>query len=99
MKKISSKNNVLILLLAIALFSLIACQPAQQKQCTTDDDCVPTACCHAQDAVNKAYAPDCKGVVCTMQCEPETLDCGQGEIKCVNNQCTAVINSPLEQKT
>ena len=55
--------------------------------CTQDSDCVPASCCHPTDAVNKDNAPDCSGTMCTMNCEPNTLDCGQGEIKCVKNEC------------
>ena len=76
----------------ISVFSLflVSCVPAE-KVCTADADCVPAACCHAVDAVNKENAPDCRGVLCTAVCEPETLDCGQGEAKCVSGRCEAVL--------
>jgi len=61
------------------------------NQCQTDADCVPATCCHPTDAVNKAYDPDCSGIACTENCEPNTIDCGQGYIACVDNTCTAVI--------
>lgn len=61
------------------------------KYCEQDADCVPAQCCHATDAVNVQSAPDCTDVACTLVCAPETLDCGQGEVRCVNNRCTALI--------
>ena len=80
----------IILMLVFTIF-LISCSPSLEKQCTADSDCVPAACCHATDAVNKDNAPDCAGILCSMSCEPDTLDCGQGEIKCVSEQCTVTI--------
>lgn len=68
----------------------------EEKRCSIDEDCAAASCCHASEAVNKEFAPDCEGVFCTQgigvqSCEPGTLDCGQGEIKCVDGRCTVVI--------
>lgn len=77
-----------IFLLSVALTILVtACVP-QEKQCSVDNDCVPATCCHPADAVNTNNAPGCSGVLCTAECKPGTIDCSQGEIKCVNNKCT-----------
>lgn len=73
-------------LLVIVIMFLISCTPAAE-QCSADSDCVPAQCCHPTGAVNKANAPDCRGILCTAVCEGP-LDCGQGEIKCVSNRCT-----------
>ncbi|MFH0869403.1 MAG: hypothetical protein V1839_04205 [archaeon] len=54
------------------------------KACESDSDCVPAQCCHATSAVNKLYAPDCSDAVCSIECVPKTLDCGQGTVKCTN---------------
>ena len=83
-----------LILLSCVLLSifLLSCTPAE-KQCSTDNDCVPAQCCHANDAVNKEYGPDCSGRLCTLQCEPGTIDCGQGEIQCVAGECRAVLTS------
>jgi len=91
-----------IFLIMVALF-VVACSPENygladiplEKQCQVDADCVKDACCHASGAVNKDYAPDCADVLCTLSCEANTLDCGQGKISCVKGECTAVIDSPL----
>lgn len=64
--------------------------PDNTRVCTVDADCVKAECCHARTAVNIQYAPKCE-VACSMECVPGTLDCGQGTIKCVNNQCTVII--------
>lgn len=85
------------LLLVVLLLFAVSCTPAEpsvpaEKQCQTDDDCVPSACCHPAEAVNKAYAPDCRGILCSMECAPGTLDCGQGEVKCIKKECRAVIS-------
>lgn len=92
---------------AAALLAVIltgACAPAMppseevpedaippEQLCRQDADCVPAQCCHARDAVNRAYAPDCSGTLCTQVCEPATLDCAQGEIHCIGKRCVAVI--------
>lgn len=80
--------TVTILFLVFFLFS---CTPSE-KQCSVDSDCAPAGCCHAADAVNEQYAPSCNGVLCTMDCKPETIDCGQGQIKCLQNECTVVLS-------
>ena len=84
---------ILWLVMIISVF-LISCTP-NAEQCSVDSDCVPAQCCHPFSAVNKEYAPDCSEAFCPAVCEPGTLDCGQGEIKCLSNRCTAVINSQL----
>ena len=82
------KKEVLIL---CTIFLLSCTTVSLEKQCSIDSDCVKATCCHAVDAVNKDNAPDCAGNICTLDCEENTLDCGQGEIKCIENTCTAVI--------
>ncbi len=59
--------------------------------CSVDADCVPASCCHATSCVTKQEAPLCKGVACTMMCQPGSLDCNQGSCACVNNKCSALI--------
>ncbi len=59
--------------------------------CSTDADCVPASCCHATACVAKADAPDCAAVMCTMNCEPNTMDCGGGCV-CQSGACTAKLN-------
>jgi len=79
------KLSIILLLILIT-----SCTPTE-KACTADLDCAPSACCHPNDAVNKQNAPDCRGVLCTLECTPETLDCGQGQLKCISGECKVVL--------
>lgn len=65
----------------------------ETKQCLIDQDCVPAGCCHASEAVNKDNAPDCADVFCTTECQEGTLDCGQGEVKCISGSCEVVLKN------
>ncbi len=88
------QKYVLFTILLVSLF-LLSCTPAmevsEELRCQTDADCVPAQCCHPTSAVNKDFAPDCAGILCSQNCEPNTLDCGQGEIKCQAGKCKAII--------
>jgi len=53
-------------------------------------ECVPASCCHATECVLGVDAPDCDSVACTMNCEPGTLDCGQGGCEYVDGECEVV---------
>jgi len=86
------KTKIMIIGLLFLTLLLASCTTPATSQCTTDNDCVPTSCCHASSAVNRESAPDCRGVLCTMECKPGTLDCGQGTIRCQEGACTVVIN-------
>lgn len=61
-------------------------------ECEIDSDCVPSTCCHPSSCINKNSAPNCEGIICTMECRGLTLDCGQGSCKCLNKKCNAVLN-------
>ena len=54
--------------------------------CKIDGDCVPATCCHPNETINKAFAPNCFGVACTDYCGGP-LDCGCGTPVCENNKC------------
>ena len=55
-------------------------------------ECVKASCCHASECVWEDEAPDCGGVLCTMSCEPGTMDCGAGECGVVDGACGVVWN-------
>ncbi len=61
--------------------------------CEVDSDCVPATCCHATACVNKAFAPNCTHVMCTMNMVPGTLD--YGHCGCVDGVCQAIIKNPI----
>lgn len=86
------KRSLFSLFLIAVLVLVVSCSsiPPEQR-CTLDSDCVPAACCHAIDVVSKGYAPNCDDVICTLECQPDTLDCGQGKIQCLKNKCTVVL--------
>ncbi|MBI2572973.1 hypothetical protein HYV86_03895 [Candidatus Woesearchaeota archaeon] len=84
--------------LLVAVLFIVGCSGAKssvppEKYCSTDSDCVAATCCHATDAVGLNYAPTCAAVMCSMDCQEKTLDCGQGEIKCIENTCSVVLSS------
>ena len=62
-----------------------------EKECRIDTDCVPSVCCHATDSVNEENAPNCDDIFCSLECEPGTLDCGQGITSCVEGACTVIM--------
>ena len=91
----SRMKKITLLLGFLIIFTfLVSCTSnvPSEKQCTSDSDCVPDSCCHAKSAVNKEHSPKCNGIMCTMDCQPETLDCSQGEVKCIENSCSVVFN-------
>ena len=57
------------------------------NSCSNNEDCVAASCCHANSCVNARNAPNCRGIACTMSCEPGTLDCGQGSCVCNKGKC------------
>lgn len=90
------KKHILIVLFAISLGIFLLVFPFKDEvtnkyYCDSDSDCVPEQCCHPTSCVNKAFAPDCSAVMCTMECAPGTLDCGQGSCVCQNHECKAVL--------
>jgi hypothetical protein len=68
--------------------------PADSRSCTSAEDCVPAQCCHPTSCINKAAAPSCDNVMCTMSCEGP-IDCGAGRCGCVNGKCG--IAAPTDQ--
>ena len=56
------------------------------------ENCVPASCCHAKSCVWESEAPNCSGRLCTMSCEPETMDCGAGECGVVDGECEVIWN-------
>jgi len=62
-----------------------------EKECSSDSDCVPAICCHASSCTTKENKPNCEKVVCTDDCTPNTMDCGQGSCRCIANSCVALM--------
>ncbi len=99
MKGISAPILAIILILVSMMFLLYFIKQSMlisdQYYCEVDEDCVPEQCCHPSSCINRAYAPNCKGVICSMECRPGTMDCGQGYCACIKNKCQAVITGGL----
>lgn len=99
MRKQATLTIVVIIVLAILFYvyfsSSVAKKPEVQNPetiCVVDLDCVPAQCCHPGAAVNKNFAPNCTDLGCTAVCVPNTLDCGYGKIKCIQNKCGVMLN-------
>ena len=63
------------------------------KECLTNSDCVPASCCHPNSCVPIIEAPNCDEILCSQECKPGTLDCGQGNCACENNKCGVSLSS------
>jgi len=85
------EGRVIVALIVAVFIALVALVPVLQTECLDDSDCVPATCCHPASCVPKEQAPDCSRVVCTQECVPGTMDCGQGYCVCENGRCRAVI--------
>lgn len=66
-----------------------------EDACTTDADCVPAGCCHADACVAREHAPSCADVMCTTECRYGTLDCGGGCL-CQAGRCAARLSRTPE---
>jgi hypothetical protein len=88
-------RKILVLILVLILTIVLLLYPRKEKNarlyCKMDEDCAPVQCCHSTDCVNVDNKPDCKGIMCTMECRSGTMDCGQGHCACVNNECKAIV--------
>ncbi len=61
--------------------------------CESDVDCVSAEDCHPTTCVSAEYKLHSEEpTFCTTDCVADTMDCGQGSCKCMNNNCEAVIN-------
>lgn len=55
--------------------------------CQEDSVCVPAQCCHPNACIHQSQSSDCSGVMCSMECVPETMDCGAGRCVCDHGIC------------
>ena len=84
---------VMIILLAMGVYffdRFIDSEVDESLECRVDAECVPASCCHASSCVSAQKKPNCSGIYCTQECAPGTLDCGQGNCRCVKNKCETV---------
>ena len=69
--------------------------PGDDQACSADADCVPAQCCHPSTCVPASQAPDCADTMCTQECRPDTMDCGQGHCGCQDGACTAIFDTGI----
>jgi hypothetical protein len=81
------KPYIFIGIFILALISVILFTQHTGSQCTIDSECVPVECCHATACIPKEAAPNCSDILCTAECEENTLDCGQGSCFCEKGMC------------
>ncbi len=77
------------LIFFVIVVILVSGQGCEQQQII---ECVPAQCCHPTSCVLKDKAPDCDGMMCTMECKPGTMDCNQGQCEYINGKCEAISN-------
>ena len=65
--------------------------PGVEPACSVDTECVPKTCCHPSACVHASQQPDCSDIYCTADCKPNTIDCGQGACKCMNQKCVVLM--------
>ena len=86
-----NKWLLIVLLVVVSISIFVPTKPFKEKidtkSCKIDSDCVPANCCHSTNVLNKANAPDCTKIDCTLECRSNTLDCGCGKPVCVNSKC------------
>ncbi|GEM_PF-2026235 len=94
----AGKLHFVIIIAAIIAASVLATgyyephyRTGSPGYCVAASDCVPAQCCHPTGCTDRANAPDCSDAMCTQECVPGTMDCGQGSCSCINNECVAVI--------
>jgi hypothetical protein len=63
---------------------------ARSPSCHRDVECVPARCCHPASCVHRSLHPTCRGISCSLECRPGTLDCGQGHCGCRAGSCVAI---------
>lgn len=87
---------MIIIITIVVLFGILfLCIIYENKtklrdECLTEYDCVSATCCHATSCVSKFKAQNCTDVLCTDNCLPGTLDCGQAKCGCDNGKCVVV---------
>jgi len=77
---------IIILLIALIVLIYFIVQGNKDKE----NVCVPATCCHPTECVLIDQRPDCSGIMCTEECRPDTLDCGQASCEFINGNCEVV---------
>ena len=86
------KAGILLVLLSVVFIIGCGDSVSEELQCGADFECIPNLCCHADGTIHRDFAPDCSSTLCTAECVEGTIDCGQGDLKCIEGQCQVVWN-------
>ena len=62
------------------------------REVNESEMCVAASCCHASECVWESEAPNCSGMLCSMDCRPDTMDCGAGKCGVVDGECEVIWN-------
>jgi len=60
-----------------------------EKECLTNNDCVPVCGCHPSSCTPANIRPQCEKLFCTQDCSGP-LDCSAGHCECINGKCGIV---------
>lgn len=91
MKKLVLFKIIVIVILLVVLITVFFLIKKDNIECKDDKDCFASSCCHSNSCVGIKYKPNCDGIFCTMECEIDTLDCGQKSCGCNNGKCEVSI--------
>jgi len=83
---------ILIIILGFLIYFMLANKKTSTDittECIEDKDCFAATCCHSSECVSIEKKPNCKGILCSMDCSGP-LDCGAGYCGCVKNKCQAI---------
>ena len=88
------KKLILLLFAIIIVSGCTSNDSSNNGNNNTNQDlvCVPATCCHPTQCVPESQAPDCSDIFCTQECQPGTMDCGQGYCGVVDNKCAVIWN-------
>ena len=75
--------------LVFVMYSYQAADDTDPLFCMTDSDCVPAQDCHATSCIGANFK-EVSDMFCTLECQPETMDCGQGSCLCHDNKCVVM---------
>jgi len=81
---------LIVVLLVVGFFWFIGNRFS--RDVSSEEICVPASCCHPTECVLESEAPNCTNMICTTECKPGTLDCGQGHCEFVDGKCEAIID-------
>lgn len=78
---------IVVVLLVVGFFWFVGQRGGEVEE---EVECVAASCCHPTECVLESEAPDCNRAFCTMSCEPDTMDCGQGHCEYIDGECGVV---------